>query len=160
MRAASASPISAGSARTRPRRLEVAGVLAARKTLGDGLANSTRQAEHENQHLRHRLVQFGRNFIAELDMGERTGENLVLLDRNVMSARQLDDLLTDASPALGNDPRRARPVVMQRYRELVLCFHAHNTRSRKCPARADAACVGAPARITMSPGRNSARLSA
>ena len=72
-----------------------------------GLANSPRQPQHEHEHLGHRLVKLGRDFIAELDMGERAGQHFVFLDRDVMGFREFDDLLADASPALGDDPRRA-----------------------------------------------------
>src|SRR5712692_660086 len=117
-----------------------------------GLANSSRQPQHENQHLRHRLVKLLRNFIAYFDVRKRPGQHLVLLDRDVMGPGDLDDLRTDGAPALGDDPWRAGLVVMQRDREMALGFHAHSARSRKCPAGAGCDWGGAPSRITMSPG--------
>ena len=70
-------------------------------------------------------------FLAELDIGERGGQPLVLLDRDVARARDLDNLLADRAPALGDDARRAFLVVMQRDRELaVVGGLAHVARSR------------------------------
>src|SRR5258708_7191311 len=124
------------------------------------LANSPRQLQDKYQDFGDCLVELGWNFIAEFDIGKRAGQQLVLFDRDVMGFGDLDDLRTDGAPALGDDPRRAGFVIMQRDRKLVFCLHAHSARSRKCPARAGAACGGWPSWITMSPGCSSALLSA
>src|SRR5258708_35324977 len=124
------------------------------------LPNSACQFQDKNQDFGDRLVKFGRNFIAELDIGERAGQHFVLFDWDIMSLGDFDDLLADGALALGDDARRARLVIVQRDCKLVSCLHAHSARSRKCPARAGAPCGGAPSRITMSPGRSSALLSA
>src|SRR6266404_4246803 len=124
------------------------------------LPDSARQPQHKNQHFRHRLIELSRDFIADLDIGQRARQNLVLLDRDVVGFSEFDDLGADDALALGGDARRAGLVVMQRDRELVFGIHAHSARSRKCPARAGCACGGTPARIVISPGRSSARLSA
>src|ERR1700753_1963005 len=130
-------------------------------TSGAVLANSPRQPQHENQHFRHRLVELGRNLVAEFDVRQRAGQHFVLLNRDVVSLGDLDDLLTDGSPALGDNPRRAGSIAVQRDRELAFGRPAHSARSRKCPARAAVAGAGgAPSRTTISPGCNSARLSA
>src|SRR5690349_11726816 len=118
------------------------------------------QAQHEDQHLRDRLVELGRNLVAELDIRERAGEDLILLYRNIVLFGDLDDLRADRALALGDDARRAGAVVMQRDSERNLGFRAHSARSRKCPAFAGVGCGGAPSRITMSPGESSALLSA
>ena len=60
------------------------------------LPDAPRQPQHENQHFCHRFVQFRRNFIAEFDVGERAGQHLILLDRNVMGFGDLDDLGAEA----------------------------------------------------------------
>src|SRR5882724_4049893 len=124
------------------------------------LANSPRQAQHEHQDFGDRLVKFGRDFVAEFDIGQRAGQHLVFLDRDVMGLGDLDDLGADRALALGDDARRAGPVVMQRDGELVFQLRAHSARSRKCPALAGAGCGGAPSRITISPGSSSALISA
>src|SRR5450756_1315680 len=80
---------------------------------GTGSANSARQPQHEDQDLRHRLVELGRNLVAEFDIGERAGQHLVLLDRDVMGLGDLDDFGADRALALGDDPRRAALFVMQ-----------------------------------------------
>src|SRR4030088_3273847 len=116
------------------------------------LANSSRQPQDKHQHFRHRLVKLRGNFIAEFDVGERPGQHFVLLDRDVMGLGDLDDLLADAAPALGDNPWRTRLVVVQRDRKLVPHLRAHSARSRKCPARAGTGCGGVPSRITISPG--------
>src|SRR5258708_9978262 len=77
-----------------------------------------------------------------------------------MGLGDFDDLGADRALALGDDPRRAGPVVMQGDGELVALFRAHSARSRKCPALAGAGCGGLPSRITISPGESSAWLSA
>src|SRR6202011_1417494 len=87
-------------------------------------------------------------------------QHLVLLDRDIVGFCDLDDLGADGALALGNDPGRTGPVVMQRDRELGFGVDAHSARSRKCPARAGCGCGGVPSRITISPGLSSARLSA
>src|ERR1700693_21457 len=56
------------------------------------LANASRQSQHEDQHFRHRLVQFRRNFIAEFDIRECAGQPFVLFDRDVMCHGDLYDL--------------------------------------------------------------------
>src|SRR6516165_7682104 len=119
-----------------------------------------RQAEHEHQHLGDRLVELGRDLVAELDIGERAGQHLVLLDRDVVLFGDLDDFCADRTLALGDDARRAGAVIMQRDRERDFGVRAHSARSRKWPAFAGAGCGGAPSRITMSPGDSSALLSA
>src|SRR5580698_6304351 len=124
------------------------------------LPNSPRQPEDKNQDLRHRLVKLGRNLVAEFDVGERAGQYLVFLDRDVVGLGNLDDPGADRAFALGDDPRRAGAVVMQRDRELVLGWATHSARSRKCPAGAEAVCAGAPSRITISLAPSSALLSA
>src|SRR5882672_2654413 len=124
------------------------------------LANASRQPQHENQHLRHRLVKFLRNFVADFDVRERSGQHFVLFDRDVMGLGDRDDLRANGTLALGDDPRRTGLVVVQRDRKLVLYVNAHSARSRKCPAGAGADAGGVPSRITMSPGLSSALLSA
>src|SRR5271169_1957876 len=124
------------------------------------LPNSSCQPQHEDQDFRDRLVKFSWNFIAELDIGERARQHLVLFDRDVVGLGYLDDLVAEASPALGDNARRAGPVVMQRDRELIFFLHAHSARSRKWPACAETGCTGAPSRTTISPGFRSARLKA
>src|SRR6202035_2316846 len=106
------------------------------------------------------LLEFGRDLIPRSDVGKRPRQHFVLLDRDVMGLGDLDDLGTDASLALGDNPRRAGSVVMQRDGELAPGVDAHSARSRKCPAGAEADCTGAPSRTTISPGSNSARLKA
>src|SRR6185437_5725135 len=123
-------------------------------------ARASRQPQHEDQNLGHRLVEFGRNFVTELDIGQRAGQHLVLLYRDAMLFRDLDDLLADGTLALGDHRWRTGAIVMQRDRELVLGRTAHSARSRKCPALAETSCNGAPSRTTISPGCNSARDSA
>src|SRR4051812_37685792 len=98
-------------------------------------------------------------------MGQGASQHLVLLDRDVMLPGEFDDLGADDALALGDDLRGAGLVVVQRDRKLVpdvaFGLDAHSARSRKWPARAaGSACVGAPSRITISPGCSSARLSA
>src|SRR6185437_3568475 len=94
-------------------------------------------------------------------MGQGAGQHLVLLDRNVMFPGGFDDLRADDALTLRHDKRGAGLVVVQRDRKPVFGLDAHSARSRKWPARAaGAACGGAPSRITISPGCNSARLSA
>ena len=117
-----------------------------------GVANSARQPQHEYQHFGDRFIKLRRNFVADLDIGQRARQHLVLLDRDVMGLGELDDLRADGALALGGDPWRTGLVIVQRDRELALGIHAHSARSRKCPARAGAACGGAPSRITISPG--------
>ena len=78
-----------------------------------------RQPQHENQDLGDRLVELRRDLIAELDLGQRAGQHLVLLDRDVVGFGDLDDLVADRALALGDDARRAGAVVMQRDRKLV-----------------------------------------
>src|SRR6266481_6744299 len=123
-------------------------------------ANSTRQPQHEDQNFGDGLVELRRYFVTEFDSGERTGQDFVFLDRDVVRLGDFNDLFTDRSPALGDDPWRAGAVVMQRHRKLIFYVYAHSARSRKCPARAGAACGGAPSRITISPGTSSALISA
>src|ERR1700758_746882 len=118
------------------------------------------QPQHEDQDLGDGLVELGRDFIAELDIGERAGEHFVLLDRNAVLFGDLDDPGADRALALGNDARRTGAVIMQRDGKLALGLGAHSARSRKCPALAGAVCGGAPSRITMSPGVSSAWLNA
>src|SRR5665213_2826458 len=143
------------------RRIARAMLLRMRSNFGNAvLANSPRQPQHEDQHFGHRLVEFRGNFIAEFDVGQRPGQHFVFLDRDAMLFGHLDDLGADAALALGDHARRAGAVVMQRDRELSLGLFAHSARSRKCPALVKTGCGGAPSRITMSPGRNSALLSA
>src|SRR3954447_8102446 len=124
------------------------------------LARVTRHPQHEYQHFGDGFVKLGRDFVAELDMGERAGEHLILLDRNAVGLGELDDLLAHHTSALGDHARRAGMVVMQSDRQRVFCVRAHSARSRKCPAGAETDCIGAPWRIAMSPGCNSARISA
>ena len=82
-------------------------------------ADPPRQPQHEDQHFGHRLVEFRRNFVADLDMGQGAGQHLVLLDRDVMFPGELDDLGADDALALGDDPRRAGLVIVQRDRKLA-----------------------------------------
>src|ERR1035438_7775580 len=123
-------------------------------------ARRLRQPQHEDQDFGDRLVKLLRDFVADLDIGKRAGQHFVFLDRDVVGFGKLDDLLADRPLALGDDPWRPLAVVMQRDRELALGFPAHVARSRKWPARAGLTCGGVPSRITMSPGRSSARLRA
>src|ERR1700723_2102463 len=124
------------------------------------LANPSRQPENEDKDFGDRLVELGRDFLAELDIGQRPRQHLVVLDRNVVGFCDLDNLRAVAAFALGDDARCAGAIVMQGNRELALFVHAHDARSRKWPAAATAGCDGAPSRITISPGFNSARLKA
>src|SRR6266702_3216340 len=119
------------------------------------LAHPPRQPQHEHQHFRDGLVEVRRDLLAEFDLGERAGQNLVLLDRDVVGLGDLDDFCADRAPALGDHYGSAAALlVMQRDCELG-CI-AHVARSRKCPARAGAGCGGVPSRTTMSPGLSSA----
>ena len=77
------------------------------------------QPQHEDQDFGDGLVQLGRDLVAELDIGERAGQHLVLLDRNVVGLCDLDNLGADRALALGDDARGAFAVVVQRDRELV-----------------------------------------
>src|SRR4051812_16394190 len=77
-----------------------------------------------------------------------------------MGLGEFDDPGADRALALGDDAGGTGLVIMQRDRQLAFDVHIHSARSRKCPALAGTACVGAPSRITMSPGFNSARASA
>src|ERR1700752_3401179 len=120
------------------------------------LSHPARQPQHEDQHFGDGLVELGRNLVAKLDLGERAGQDLVLLDRDVMGFCDLDDLRADRALALGDHARRAGAVVMQRYRKLV-DIGAHSARSRKWPPGVPFGCGGVPSRTTMSPGFNSAR---
>ncbi len=88
------------------------------------LADGPGQPQHEDQYFRDRLVELGRNLVAEFDIGEGAGQHLVLFDRDVVGLGDLDDLRAQAAPALGDDPRRAGPVVMQRDRELISWFRS------------------------------------
>src|SRR6478609_3891303 len=118
------------------------------------LTNPPGQPEHEYQHFRDGFIKLGRNFVADLDIGQRPRQHLILLDRDVMGLGEFDDLGADGAPALGGDPWRTGLVIVQRDRELALGIdriHAHSARSRKCPARAGAAWGGAPSRTTISP---------
>src|SRR5437868_810698 len=116
-------------------------------------AHAPRQPQHEDQHFGDRLVELWRNFVADLDMGQGARQHLVLLDRNVVFPGEFDDPGADDALALGDDPRRAGFVIVQRDRKLAPGLDAHSERSRKWPARAaGSACVGAPSRITISPG--------
>src|SRR5260370_28685479 len=122
--------------------------------------NPPRRPKQEYQHSGDGLIKLGRDFIADLNIEQRPRQNLVLVDRDVVGLGDFDDLGADRALALGDDPRRAGFVVVQRDRKLAPCVDAHSARSRKWPARAGAASGGVPSRITISPGRSSARLSA
>src|SRR5260370_2177390 len=122
--------------------------------------NPPRRPKQEYQHSGDGLIKLGRDFIADLNIEQRPRQNLVLLDRDVVGLGDLDDLGADRALALGDDPRRAGPVVMQFDGELVPCLHAHSARSRKCPALAGTGCGGTPSRIKISPCLSSALPSA
>src|SRR6516164_3076039 len=49
-------------------------------------------------------------------------QHLILLDRNIVGFRDLDDFGTDCAPAFGDHARRAGAIVMQRHRELAFAF--------------------------------------
>src|SRR5262252_3048607 len=89
-----------------------------------------RHPHDEDQHLGDRLVELNRDFVADLDLRQRAGERLVLLDRHAVLARRLDDLAPDLALALGDDARRAGLLVMQRDREGVFRRRVHDARSR------------------------------
>src|SRR5882757_4022701 len=128
--------------------------------MATGLADPARQPQHEHQHFGDRLVEFGRDLVANFDMRQGAGQNLVLLDRDIVGPGDLDDFGADRALALGDDPGRAGLVVMQRDRQPVFGVEAHSARSRKCPALAAGGCGGAPSRTTISPGLSSAWVSA
>src|SRR5690242_13559980 len=124
-----------------------------------------RQVQHEHQDLGDRLVELLRNLVAKLDIGERAGEHLVLLDWDVVRLRDLDDLGAGRALALGDDAGRALTlVVLERDGDLGLVggldLDAHSARSRKWPALGGITAGGAPSCTTRSPGDSSARLSA
>src|SRR5579872_7248251 len=100
------------------------------------LARPARQAQHEDQDFGDRLIEFGRDLLAEFDIGERARQHLVFLDRNVVSPGDLDDLLAKGALSLGDNAWRAGAIIMQRNCELALLGLAHDARSRKCPATA------------------------
>src|SRR5246127_2529753 len=80
-------------------------------------ARYPRQTEHEHQDLGDGLVELDGDLVAELDIGERARQHLVLLDRNVVRLGDLDDLGADRALALGCNARRALAVILQRDRE-------------------------------------------
>src|SRR5579871_4985673 len=125
-----------------------------------GLAHPLVQFQHEHEHFGDGLIELSRDLVAELDIGERAGQHLVLLDRDIMLFGDLDDLCADRPLALGDDARRAGAIVMQCDGKLVPGVGTHSARSRKWPAFAGVICGGAPSRMTMSPGDSSASLSA
>src|SRR5437764_1069966 len=129
-------------------------------TANKPLANAPRQPQHEHQHFGHGFIELGWNLVADFDLGERAGEDFVLLDRNIVGSRDLDDLGAERAAALGDDARRAGLVIVKRNRKLAPGLDAHSARSRKWPARGGAGCDGAPSRITISPGCSSALASA
>src|SRR5689334_24107896 len=100
----------------------------------ESLSHPAGELEHKNQNLGDSLVELGGNLVADLDLRQRAGEDLVLLDRDVVGFCDLDDLLADRAAALGDDLRRARAVVMQGDGKLVVFARAHDARSRKRPA--------------------------
>src|SRR3954452_7588667 len=121
----------------------------------DHVLPPARQPQHEHKHFGDGLVEVGRDLLAEFDLGQRTGQDLVLLDRDVVGPGDLDDLFADRTLALGDDDRRvAALLVMERNRKLRRI--AHVARSRKWPARAGAGCGGVPSRTPMLPGLSSA----
>ena len=125
------------------------------------LANVSGERQHEDQHFGDRLVEFGRNLVAQFDMRQRAGEDFVFLDRNAIGLRDLDNLLAKRSPALGNDTRRAGVIIVQRDRKLALLLACPlMTRDPGNVRRVRAGCTGAPSRTTISPGCNSARANA
>ena len=94
-------------------------------------------------------------------MRQRAGQHLVFLDRDVVLLGHLDDLRAERSPALGDHTRRAAAfVIVEGDGDLILGLHTHRARSRKWPAGAGFGCGGAPSRMTISPGCNSAPLNA
>src|SRR3954465_16031239 len=87
--------------------------MASRQSIDKGnfcltrLAYPPRQPQHEDQHFGDRLVEVGRNFVADLAMGQGPRQHLVLLDRDVMFPGEFDDPGADDALALGDDARRA-----------------------------------------------------
>ena len=75
----------------------------------NALADSPRHPKHENQHFGDRLVELRRDLVADLDLGQRPRQHLVLLDRDVMGLGEFDDLGADLALALGGD--RGAPVL-------------------------------------------------
>src|SRR5690242_12938690 len=67
------------------------------------LARAAGEPQHEHQDFGHRLVKIRRDLLTQLDLGQRAGQNLVLLDWDVVSLGDLDDLGADRALALGND---------------------------------------------------------
>src|SRR5947209_14808748 len=114
-----------------------------RSSSAELLADSSGQSEDKDQYFSYRLVKLCGNLVSDLDVGQRAGQHLVFLDRDVVGLGDLNNLGADAALALGGDPRRPCSVVMQRDRKLLSALPAHSARSRKCPAGAEAVCTGA-----------------
>ena len=66
-------------------------------TVGE-LLHLAGQAQDEDQHLGHRLVELDRDFVADLDFRQRPRQRRVLFDRHAMRARGLDDLVGRSRP--------------------------------------------------------------
>ena len=70
-------------------------------------ADLARAAQNIDQHFGHRLVKLDRDFLAQFDIGQGASQGIILLDRNAVFARDLDDLAPNLALALGNDRRGA-----------------------------------------------------
>src|ERR1700674_4250314 len=75
-------------------------------------AQPPRHAKDEDQHLRHRLVEIERYFLADLHVRERGRKAGIALDRNAVPPGGLDDIFADRAAAAGDDAQRAAVLLL------------------------------------------------
>src|SRR5580700_9821652 len=103
-----------------PRVTAVDGASTEPNRLESALAQPSANPQDEHQNLGNGAVERLGDFRIEFDLRQRLGEAGILLDRDAVGARRLDDPLPDIAASLRGDTRRSRLVVMQRDRERSL----------------------------------------
>src|SRR5215510_5481853 len=93
-------------------------------------------------------IELAGDFLVEVELGECARERGVLLQRNAMFARLLDDALGDFAATFGDDARGTAPVVVERDGERSFGPFVHARRSTNRLARAPGSPAGMPCKHT------------